>query len=65
MKMKDDNGDGTIEWDGKDMFVVRSGIKIAKRKNKKWVSLMPGVTVRDFRDSGRQGIEIIFSGSQH
>jgi len=65
MKMKDDNGEGRIEFDGKEMFVVCSGIKIAKRRDKKWVSLMPGVTIRDFKERDRQGIEIIYSGSVH
>jgi len=65
--MEDDKGEGSVEFDGKEMFVVRNGIRVAKRsrKDKQWVSLMPGVRVRDFRDKGRQGIQIIYSGSQH
>jgi len=63
--MENDDGEGTIELDGKEMFVVRNGIRIAKRsrKDKEWVSLMPGVT--DFKEKGRKGIEIIYSGSLH
>jgi len=66
-KMENDNGEGTIELDGKEMFVVRNGIRVAKRRRKarEWVSLMPGITVRDFTDKGREGIKIIYSGSRH
>ena len=62
-----DNTEGSIEYDGKEMFVVRNGVRIAKRrrKDKDWVSLMPGVTVRDCNDRDRQEIEIIYSGSEH
>jgi hypothetical protein len=45
--------------------VFVSGVRIAKRKGKKWVSLLPGVTVRDIKKKGkggRTGIEIIYSG---
>jgi len=65
--MEDDKGEGSVEFDGKEMFVVRNGIRVAKRsrKDKQWVSLMPGVRVRDFRDKGRQGIEIIYGGTKH
>ena len=66
MIAKDDDGEGSIEHDGKDMFVVRSGVRLAKRKDNKWVSLIPGVTVRDIKEKGhRQEIEIIYSGTQH
>jgi len=65
--MESDKGEGTIEFDGKEMFVVRNGIRVAKRsrKDREWVSLMPGVTVRDYKEKGRQAIEIIYSGSRH
>jgi len=66
MIAKDDNDEGSIECDGKDMFVVRSGVRLAKRKNNKWVSLIPGVTVIDIKEKGhRHEIEIIYSGTQH
>jgi len=52
--------------DGKDMFVVRGGARLAKRKHNKWVSLIPGVTVQDVKEKGhRHEIEIIYSGTLH
>jgi hypothetical protein len=63
MNIKDEAGEGTIEFEGTDVFV--SGVRIAKRQGKKWVSLLPGVTVRDIKrkgKGGRTGIEIIYSG---
>ena len=51
MKIKDDIGEGTIEFEGTDVFV--SGVRIAKRQGKKWVSLLPGVTVRDIKRGER------------
>jgi hypothetical protein len=66
MKIDEDNDEGTIELDGKHMFVVRNGVRIAKRVNGKWVSLMPGVTVRDIKERGHYNeIEIIYSGVVH
>jgi hypothetical protein len=63
VKIKDDTSEGTIEFEGTDVFV--NGVRIAKRKGKKWVSLLPGVTVRDIKKKqkgDRTGIEIIYSG---
>ena len=52
--------------DGKDMFGVRGGVRLAKRKDNKWVSLIPGVTVQDIKEKGhRHEIEIIYSGTLH
>ena len=66
MVVKDDNDEGSIECDGKDMFVVRGGVRLAKRKHNKWVSLIPGVTVQDIKEKGhRHEIEIIYSGTLH
>jgi hypothetical protein len=68
MKIKDNTGEGAVEFDGNDMYVVRSGVRIAKRVDRKWVSLLPGVTVRDIKKKGtraRSGIEIIYSGGTH
>jgi hypothetical protein len=44
IKIKDGYGEGSVEFDGNDMYVVRSGVRIAKRIDGKWVSLLPGVT---------------------
>jgi hypothetical protein len=52
--------------DGKDMFGVRGGVRLAKRKDNKWVSLIPGVTVQDTKEKGhRHEIQIIYSGTLH
>src|SRR6516162_2146917 len=34
------------------MFVVRGGVRLAKREDNKWVSLIPGVTVQDIKEKG-------------
>ena len=63
MKVKNDINEGTIEFEGADVFV--SGVRIAKRIGRKWVSLLPGVSVRDIKKrgkKGRTGIEIIYDG---
>jgi len=68
IKFKDGTGDGSVEFDGNDMYVVRSGVRIAKRIDRKWVSLLPGVTVRDIKKKGkrgRAGIEIVYGGRDH
>ena len=58
--------EGSIECDGKDMFGVRGGVRLAKRKDNKWVSLIPGVTVQDTKEKGhRHEIQIIYSGTLH
>ena len=41
MVVKGDNDEGSIECDGKDMFVVRGGVRLAKRKDNKWVFANP------------------------
>ena len=65
VKIELDNDGGIVEFDGKHMFVVRDGVRIAKRENRKWVSLIPGITVRDTKDKRHPGIEIIYSGPTH
>ena len=66
MKIEEENDEGTIELDGKHMFVVRNGVRIAKRVGGNWVSLTPGVTVRDIKErGGHHEIEIIYSGVLH
>jgi hypothetical protein len=66
-----------IEFTGEDMFVIADGVKIAKRgrpgtpQAATWVSLEPGWTVRDCRDTytdenGEEGraIEIEYNGAR-
>jgi len=38
--------DNRTEPDGKGLFVIRNGQKIAKYEAGKWVPLLPGVVVR-------------------
>jgi hypothetical protein len=38
--------DDRPESDGKGLFIIRNGQKIAKYEAEKWVPLLPGVVVR-------------------
>jgi hypothetical protein len=38
--------DDRTESDGKGLFIIRNGQKIAKYEAEKWVPLLPGVVVR-------------------
>ena len=38
--------DNEMESDGKGLFIIRNGKKIAKHEAGKWVPLLPGVVVR-------------------
>ena len=51
----------TVEFDGKETYVMRSGVKLAIRRDDRWVSIEPGVTVRDIVENGQHGIEIRYS----
>jgi hypothetical protein len=48
----------TVEFDSNEMYVMRSGVKLAMRRDNHWVSIEPGVTVRDIVENGRHGIEV-------
>ena len=37
---------------------MRHGVKLAMRRDDRWVSIEPGVTVRDIVENGRVGIEV-------
>jgi len=50
-----------VEFDGKEMYVIRNGVKLAMRRDDCWVSIEPGVTVRDIVENGRHGIEVEYS----
>jgi hypothetical protein len=56
MKEPNRNAKGEIRYDGKDVFVIRDGVKIAERgkpgtpQAKTWVSLDPHWIVRDVDD---------------
>src|SRR5262249_4182475 len=47
-----------VEFDGKETYVICNGVKLAIRRDKRWVSIEPGVTVRDVIENGRHGIEV-------
>ena len=48
----------TVEFDGKETYVMRDGVKLAMRRDDCWASIEPGVTVRDIVENGRVGIEV-------
>ncbi len=48
----------TVEVVGKETYVMRNGVKVAMRRDDRWVSIEPGVTVRDIVENGRHGIEV-------
>jgi hypothetical protein len=47
-----------VESDGKKTYVMCNGVKLAIRRDDRWVSFEPGVTVRDIVENGRHGIEV-------
>jgi hypothetical protein len=47
-----------VEFDGEEMYVMCSGVKLAMRRDDRWVSIELGITVRDIVANGRHGIEV-------
>ena len=47
-----------VEFDGKETYVICNGVKLAVRRDDCWLSIEPGVTVRDIVENGRVGIEV-------
>ncbi len=47
-----------VEFDGEEMYVMCNGVKLAMLRDDCWVSIEPGVTVRDIVENGRHGIEV-------
>jgi hypothetical protein len=47
-----------VEFDGEETYVMCNGVKLAIRRDDRWVSIEPGVTVRDIVENGRHGIEV-------
>jgi hypothetical protein len=47
-----------VEFDGEEMYVMCNGVKLAMRRDDCWVSIEPGVTVRDIVENGRHGIVV-------
>jgi len=56
--------DYKVEYDGKEMYVTRNGVVLAMRRDNGWVSIEPGVTVRDIFENGQHGIEVRYNDSQ-
>lgn len=50
---------GEIVFDGEELYVIRDGVKIAKRYDRRWISLQPGFHVYDDDD----GIVVEFRAS--
>ena len=50
-----------VEFDGKETYVTCNGVRLAMRRDNRWVSLEPGVTVRYIYENGQQGIEVKYS----
>ncbi len=42
----------------KDVFLIINGMKIAKRENHQWTSLVPGYKVRDYGDTDEISVEV-------
>jgi len=42
--------DNRMESDGKNLFIIRNGKKIAKHEGGQWIPLLPGVIVRKMPD---------------
>jgi len=51
----------TVEFDGKETYVMRNGVKLAIRRDDRWVSIEAGVTVLDVFENGQRGIEVRYS----
>jgi hypothetical protein len=45
-----DEADNRMEPDGKGLFIIRNGQKVAKYEAGKWVPLLSGVVVRNTPD---------------
>ena len=50
-----------VEFDGKETYVMCNDVKLAVRRDDRWVSIQAGVTVCDIVENGQHGIEIRYS----
>ena len=41
-----------------DVFLIINGMKVAKRENHQWTSLVPGYKVRDYGDLDGVSVEV-------
>jgi hypothetical protein len=51
-----DEADNRMETDGKGLFIIRNGQKVAKYEAEKWVPLLPGVVFRNTPDGIKIGM---------
>jgi len=47
-----------LEFDGKEMYATRNGVRFAKRHRRRWLSMVPGVAVVDTFQNGRPTLEL-------
>jgi len=61
------NDDGKVAAVGgeKDIFLTINGMKVAKRENHQWTSLVPGYKVRDYGDMDGISVEWIDPDTRH
>jgi hypothetical protein len=55
--MNDDNKVAEVGGE-KDLFLTINGMKIAKRENDQWTSLVPGYKVKDYGDMDGISVEV-------
>jgi hypothetical protein len=55
--MIDDSKVAAVDGE-QDIFLTINGVKIAKRENHQWTSLVPGYKVRDYGDLDGISIEV-------
>jgi hypothetical protein len=66
--MKGEIKELVIDGDGRDLFVIADGVKIAKRgrpgtpQAKTWVPLEPRWSVLDCTDDGTDYLEVVYDG---
>jgi hypothetical protein len=53
-----DNNEVAMGDNGKNVFLTINGMKIAKRENHQWTSLVPGYKVRDYGDLDGISVEV-------
>ena len=46
-----------------DVFLIINGMKVAKRENHQWTSLVPGYKVRDYGDLDGVSVEVDLENS--
>jgi hypothetical protein len=47
-----------LEFEGKEMYATRNGVRIARRHHRQWLSMVPGIAVMDTFRNGRPTLEL-------